>query len=154
MCVLNYDLHQLVPHRGTMLLLDRALEVSATEAKAIVSITPESSFYMPVRGVPSWIGLEYMGQTAAMIAGLQMKQNQLEPHMGMLLGTRKYNNTVPWFALGSELEIHCWEHAVAAGGLAMFCGQIREVNSGEVLASAKLTVYRKPLSEPSGKKYE
>ena len=48
-----------------------------------------------------------MGQTAALIAGYQQAQHALDPHLGMLLGTRKFASTQAWFKAGAELLISC-----------------------------------------------
>lgn len=135
---------QLIPHRPPMLLIDQLLEVSANRSSAQVNITPTSSFYVEGKGVPAWIGLEYMGQTAALIAGFQLEQGLVEPHLGLLLGTRKYSAHTPWFAPGAQLRIICQELAVVGQSLANFTCEIQDLHSDALLASARLTVYRRP----------
>lgn len=138
-------LHDLLPHREPMLLLSKALEVSSKASKAEVLVSSQSSFFVQGRGVPSWIGVEYMGQTAALIAGYQLIHGQTRPHVGLLLGTRKYLASCSWFAEGSRLCISCSESAVVGDGLATFICEIHDVTDGRLLASAKLSVFRKPI---------
>lgn len=141
-------IQDLIPHRGAMALLDQLIEVSAHHAKASVKIEPYSSFFVAERGVPAWIGLEYLGQTAALIAGQQLKQGLVEPHLGLLVGSRQYRCEHPWFTSGTQLLIHCWEHATVGNELATFNGEILSQDEQAVLASGRITVYRQPLAQP------
>src|SRR5690606_18531643 len=138
------QIEQLIPHRPPMLLLNRVVSLSDNSASAEIDIVPEASFFKPRRGVPAWIGVEYMGQTAALIAGFQLEQGLVEPHLGLLLGTRKYSAHTPWFAPGAQLRVICQELAVVGQSLANFTCEIQDLHSDALLASARLTVYRRP----------
>ncbi len=127
-----------------MLLLSRAVLVADDESRAEVDIHQGSSFCQPGRGVPACIGIEYMGQTAALIAGRQLALGTLAPHTGLLLGSRRYRSEREYFSPGERLAIHCRAAATAAGGLASFQCEIRSAD-GELLADAVLSVLRKPL---------
>jgi predicted hotdog family 3-hydroxylacyl-ACP dehydratase len=132
-----------LPHRPPMLLLTRLLSVAKGEASAEVDIDATSSFYIEGKGVPAWIGVEYMGQTAALIAGYQQQHGQLTPHMGFLLGTRRYHAQQPWFTIGSRLRIDCVQAAVVGETLATFdCKITAETRE---LATAQLSVVRKQI---------
>jgi len=137
---------ELIPHRPPMLLIQQLESVTATSAQASLTIDQRSAFFTPGNGVPSWIGVEYMGQTAALIAGYQQQQGELEPHLGLLLGTRKYQAFRPWFAAGTPLLVSCNESAVVGGSLATFHCQIINQSNHEMCAEAKLSVFRKPHS--------
>jgi predicted hotdog family 3-hydroxylacyl-ACP dehydratase len=141
------NLYELIPHREPMLLLNRVMELHDNFSHAQVIINNTSSFFVPDKGVPSWIGIEYMGQTAALIAGYQLKQGNVSPHIGLLLGTRKYQAFTPWFKAGSVLDISCKEIAVVGQELATFQCDIYLNNKKEnsLCATAKLSVFRKPL---------
>ncbi len=138
---------ELIPHRPPMLLIDRLLELGPDHSAAQVDISPASAFFAVGQGVPGWIGVEYMGQTAALIAGYQLEQGLVEPHLGLLLGTRKYSAFTPWFAPGSSLRVSCRELAVVGQNLANFTCDIHDMTSGAHLASARLTVYRRALHQ-------
>ncbi len=144
---MNYSLHELIPHREPMLLLSSVCELGDNFSTAEIIISTSSSFFMPMKGVPSWIGIEYMGQTAALIAGYQLQQGAVTPHLGLLLGTRKYEAFTAWFKDGDVLLVSCKEIAVVGQELATFHCEIRNKNNGELYAAAKLTVFRKPLTE-------
>lgn len=137
------QLYDLIPHREPMLLIDRVVRVAADSAAAEVHINPQASFFQSGLGVPAWIGLEYMGQTAALIAGYQLQHGLTRPHLGFLLGTRQYAMNTDWFCDGDVLLVECHQAAVTGEHLAQF--QCSVSRSGAVLATAKLSVYRKPL---------
>ncbi len=138
-------LYDLIPHREPMLLIDRVVQVAADAATAEVLIHPQASFFQPGLGVPAWIGLEYMGQTAALIAGYQLQQGLTRPHLGFLLGTRQYAMHTTWFRDGDRLLVECQQAVVTGEHLAQF--QCTISRAGDTLASAKLSVYRKPLEQ-------
>jgi predicted hotdog family 3-hydroxylacyl-ACP dehydratase len=147
--MIDSRLIQLIPHRPPMLLLTRLVNVENSMSCAEVDIKATSPFCEPEKGVPSWIGVEYMGQTAALIAGFQLEQGTVEPHLGLLLGTRKYQATSPWFPLDSTLLVECVEVAVVGQNLATFACEIHNKHSGDLYASAKLSVFRRPLQTDS-----
>lgn len=142
---------QLIPHRPPMLLLSRMLDVTHNAARAEVDIDAHSSFFIAGKGVPGWIGVEYMGQTAALIAGYQLQQGKVEPHVGLLLGTRRYSANTPWFAEGSSLTVTCSEVAVVGQSLATFQCDIHDKKTLALYATAKLSVYRRPFEIDSVK---
>lgn len=139
------QISQLIPHRSPMLLLSRLRKVSHNAAQALVDINADSSFFTIGKGVPSWIGVEYMGQTAALIAGYQLQQGIVESHVGLLLGTRKYQANTPWFAEGCSLIVSCTEAAVVGQSLATFQCEIHDHETHALYATAKLSVFRRPL---------
>lgn len=139
------QLYDLIPHREPMLLIDRVVHVAADSAAAEVEISRDASFFHEGMGVPAWIGLEYMGQTAALIAGYQLQQGLTQPHLGFLLGTRQYLMNTSWFCAGDVLLVECHQAAVSGEQLAQFACTIRR--GDDTLASAKLSVYRKPLQQ-------
>ena len=139
------QLYALIPHREPMLLIDQVLRVAQDSSAAQVDINRDSSFFVVNQGVPAWIGLEYMGQTAALIAGYQLQQGLTRPHLGFLLGTRQYAMHTTWFREGDRLVVECEQVAITGEQLAQFQCTIRR--GDDMLATAKLSVYRKPLEQ-------
>lgn len=136
---------KLIPHREPMLLINVLESVDQKHAKATVIIDSETPFFQQGKGVPSWIGLEYMGQTAALIAGHQVDEGLSEPHLGFLMGSRKYETTVEYFQAHSNLTIVCEEAALVGESLATFNCTISNSKTDAILATALLSVFRKPL---------
>lgn len=139
------QLFELIPHREPMLLLNQILQVSDSSSEALVLIDSETPFFDQDKGVPAWIGLEYMGQTSALIAGHQLKQGTAEPHLGFLMGSRKYQTNVSHFKPNKALIVRCDEAALVGDSLATFNCVISEQATGQELASAMLSVFRRPL---------
>ena len=139
------QLFDYLPHRPPMLLLNRMLAVGDNFSRAEVNIQLDSPFIIGDKGVPAWVGIEYMGQTAALIAGHQQRQQKLAKHMGFLLGTRRYKTTVHWFTIGSQLVVECNQAAVVGESLATFDCKITDKQHNAVLATARLSVFRKPV---------
>lgn len=145
--MIDARIYDLIPHREPMLLIHRVAELGATFSSAEIDINETSSFFITGKGVPAWIGVEYMGQTAALIAGYQLQQGTVAPHLGLLLGTRKYEAFVPFFCAGDVLQVRCSEVAVVGDSLANFHCEIINLRDQRLYASAKLSVFRKPLHE-------
>ncbi len=143
----DIDLLALIPHRPPMLLLSRGIAVTERSACAEVDIDAHAAFLVPGRGVPGWIGVEYMGQTAALIAGFQQQHGQMAPHLGMLLGTRRYTTNAAWFEEGTTWRVTCEEVAVVGQQLATFQCEIQNRSTGIHAASARLSVFRRPLQD-------
>lgn len=143
---MTYSILDFLPHRKPMLLVDELLDVSMSASKTRITISEKASFYQAGRGVPSWIGVEYMGQSAACIAGYQLKEGLVDPHIGLLLGTRKYQAMTAWFKPQQVLEVSCEENSTVGGELANFNCKISDAATQEILASAKLSVFRRPIS--------
>ena len=135
---------QLIPHREPMLLINALLDVTQQSSESRVVIDAETPFATK-QGVPAWIGLEYMGQTAALIAGQQQREGLCQPHLGFLMGSRRYQTNVDFFHLGRTLCVRCEQAALVGESLATFSCTISDETTGEQLATALLSVYRRPL---------
>lgn len=140
MTTLPWSIEEVLPHSGRMILLDAVLDVGDTWARAGVGIGEDSMFFEPGRGVPGWVGLEYMAQTIALIFGVQSKRAGEDIRVGMLLGTRRYEVAVDHFPLGLALQVSVSEEW-QDGTMAVFdCGI--ENDAGNRLATARVNVYR------------
>jgi len=88
----DHPIETLIPHSSPMVLLDKIVDFDDDRLVAELTIRIESKFYdSEVKGVPSWVGLEYMSQAIAALAGIHAKKENREIKLGFLLGTRKYN---------------------------------------------------------------
>ena len=74
-------IRSMIPHREPTLLINQLVEVDQKHSKASVIIDQETPFFESGKGVPAWIGLEYMGQTAALIAGHQVQEGLSVNHI-------------------------------------------------------------------------
>lgn len=63
-----YDIARVVPHRGTMRMVDRLVDWD--EDTVVVELrVPDEGPFSHAEGVPAWVGIEYMAQTIAAWAG-------------------------------------------------------------------------------------
>lgn len=136
--LLAWSLEELMPHSRSMLLLDTPTDAGDDWAEAGVRIAEDSLFYDPqVKGVPAWVGLEYMAQTVALYSGICARRAGLPIKLGLLLGTRRYQAETERFVLGSWLTIRAtreWDD----GQMAVFdCS----VSAERPLVSARINVY-------------
>lgn len=140
-------IENLVPHRGAMLLLERALQADAESLSAEVLIHAGSQF-AGESGVGSWVGVEYMAQAVAAHAGYlaHLKGEAVKP--GLLLGSRRYSTTQPLFPFGSTLHVQVHQVLRGDNGLAAFectitlAGGVNREQAAEPVASATLTVFQ------------
>ncbi|MEQ1439710.1 3-hydroxylacyl-ACP dehydratase [Fontimonas sp. SYSU GA230001] len=95
----------LLPHGPGMMLLDDILQLDEAGATCRVRIHPRSRFFEPGRGVPNWVGIEYMAQTIGVHAGHLRTQLGLPVEIGLLLGTRAYACDHAWFRDGEHVHV-------------------------------------------------
>lgn len=114
-----YQVRELVPHSGKMSLLSRIVGYGDGWLQSEVDVTRESTF-ADERGVPAWIGMEYMAQTIAAYAGLQERNQGGVPKIGFLLGSRNYSSSKDYFCHGRTFQIKVELEMVAANGLNVF----------------------------------
>ena len=100
------DMESLIPHRPPMQLIDGVISWDETRLWAHVSIS-ELSPFLDGNGVPTCIGLEYLAQAAAAFFAINAQHTEAgsEPRAGMLIGSRRYTVTLPYFDIGSQLII-------------------------------------------------
>jgi predicted hotdog family 3-hydroxylacyl-ACP dehydratase len=102
----HFKMTELLPHKGRMLLLDEIIDAGPEHVTCGVTIKPDTMFCDGVNGVPSWVGLEYMAQTASTYSGIDEARAGAPATIGLLLGTRRYKTEAPHFAIGAQLRVH------------------------------------------------
>ena len=99
-------IESIVPHRGTMLLIDAVTAVSA-EAVSVRATVRGETWYADADGaMPSWIGMEIMAQAIAAHIGVLARQAGAPPRMGVLLGSNHYQAHRDVFPYGALLLVH------------------------------------------------
>jgi len=101
----KFSIADVLPQQGGMLLLDELVEHGAEHVICAVTIHQGSQFCDGARGVPAWVGLEYMAQTMCAYSGVEEARAGRKPSIGLLLGARRYESQVDHFALGTRLRI-------------------------------------------------
>ena len=139
-----YDITEVVPHSKTMCLLDTLISYDESSTVAQVHITNGSCFATD-KGVPSWIGIEYMAQTIAAYGGATNLDKGQDVNIGFLVGTRKYNCHQPYFALNEMLTIEVVKELEGDNGLNTFSCKIivKDADGTEdIKATANINVYQ------------
>lgn len=98
----RYSAEQVLPHRAPMLLAD-AVSYGADFGQISLTAREDSLFCEGARGVPAWVGIEYMAQAMGVFSGVERRQQGVAPKIGLLIGTRRYDSDVSYFALGTHL---------------------------------------------------
>ncbi|HET7650069.1 MAG TPA: 3-hydroxylacyl-ACP dehydratase [Gammaproteobacteria bacterium] len=135
---MHHDIADVLPHKGPAVLIDRVIEDSRDSIRVSAHIDRTHRFFVAGHGVPSWVGIEMMAQAIAAHAGINGRRENREPRTGMLLGTRRYETTTPWFPEGANLEILAEREFGEDGGLAA-C-QCTILCDGQTLASATIII--------------
>ncbi|MBS0545694.1 MAG: hotdog family protein [Proteobacteria bacterium] len=129
----------LLPHRGTMLLIDRVLAFAGDTASAECTPRPDAWYADGAGAMPAWIGIELMAQTVAAHVGLRKRSEGVPPKQGALLGTRRYTSTEPAFAAGHALRIDSTMIYRDVSGLGAY--DCRITCDGVEVATATLKVF-------------
>ena len=137
----NYDLNEMLPHEAPMLFIDDIKEVDMEHETltSIVKIHRNKLFYdKKLNGVNSVAGIEYMAQTIGCYA--YFKNNMQKPKIGLLLGTKLYNNKIEVFPNGEEYNVKVQE-VFSDNEIVVFDCLMYDKN-GEEVASATINAYQ------------
>ena len=131
---------ELVPHAPPMLLIERILE--HTDDYTVCSVRPEDSALFAESGgrIPSWLGLEYMAQCAAVHGGLAARDRGEPPKPGLLLGSRRLQLHTPAFEAGDPLRVVARHHRGELGLVTFDC-RVESEAGDEVLAEGRVNLY-------------
>ena len=133
------EISELVPHAQPMLLLERVLE-HAGASTVCSALTSASRLFAEADGsVPSWVGLEYMAQCAAVHGGLASRARGETPRPGLLLGSRRLQLHTPAFEAGARLRVEARHHRGELGLVSFDCS-IHSAGD-ERLAEGRINLY-------------
>jgi predicted hotdog family 3-hydroxylacyl-ACP dehydratase len=139
-------LAELLPHGPGMVLLDRMLGVGPDWGEAEVTIRRDSRFSDGTAGVPGYVGIEYMAQTLAAFAGAQRLERGQPVQIALLLGTRRYESQVGWFAPGWTLTARVTQLLHTADGVSAFACEL--AHGATRVAHAEIKAYQPDDIEP------
>ena len=135
----HFDIKELVPHSGKMLLLEHVIDYDRQSLTAEIIVRQDGLFDQG-QTVPAWLGIEYMAQTIAAFTGVTDRLAGRPIRSGFLLGTRRYEVDRSAFDVGEQLIVAVTE-LMRDQALAVFDCQL---SGNNVTASAKLNVYQPP----------
>lgn len=131
---------ELVPHEGPLRLIDEVLASDDEHIVAVAIVRDDGPFHVAGRGVPGYLGFEYMAQTISAQDGLERRKIGQKPQLGFLLGSRRYAVATDWFQAGERLEVTA-RAVLNEGELRAFACTIAG-RGNPSLATALVNVYR------------
>jgi predicted hotdog family 3-hydroxylacyl-ACP dehydratase len=99
-------IEDLIPHRGTMLLIDRIVAFKSDSVSAEYAPRVDGWYVDQQGNMPAWIGIELMAQAIAAHVSLLNNSDGAPLQPGALVGTRSYHSVVPFFSVNEILSVH------------------------------------------------
>ena len=132
------DVAKLVPHAGKMLLLSRIARHNVEERMLVseVDIAANDLFYdETLKGVPVWVGFEYMAQSISALSGIYNRHLDISPRVGFIVSVSAYKANAVAFAPGTTVSVKVHETMRIESDVMFTC----EIKCGEtVLATGML----------------
>jgi predicted hotdog family 3-hydroxylacyl-ACP dehydratase len=122
-----------------MLLLEHVLEHTPEFTVCRIDVRRSTLFADADGSVPSWLGLEYIAQCAAVHGGLAARDRGEPPRPGLLLGSRRLRLHADRFEAEPPLEVTARHHR-GESGLVAFEGTVTNPR-GDVLADGRINLY-------------
>lgn len=132
---------EFVKHREPMLLLDTVVGCEEERTVCEWRVDPDDSFVEPGRGVPAYVGVEFMAQCVAVHAGARARVVGLGPPLGFLLGTRHFMTSVTHFEVGETYRATCDELIRDASGMGSY--ECSVLHGNTIVATARIAVLEK-----------
>ena len=133
------ELELMLPHKSPMVLVDRL--ISHDNKSAVVEAIVKDEYPFTEGGVGTWVGLEFMAQSAAVLAKLTKQVSSDKASLGFLLGSRSFTAYVPEFAPGQRVTVEIeLDPAVEGQVMVNARGRVRDA-SGQVICEGSLTLY-------------
>ena len=136
-----YPVEQLLPQAHPMILIDEIVGCEQNCLWAAVAVRPGAQFFVDGCGIAAHIAIEWMAQTCAALVGLQALDAGQKVRLGLLLGTRNFKATVPWFRVGERLII-TGSLTYRDQQMGVFDCAVARDPGAVVVASAQLTTYQ------------
>lgn len=131
---------ELAPHAPPMLLVDTVVSSADNRQQTETTVRADNPFFVPGRGLPSYVGFELMAQSISIYDGILRRENGEPPAIGFLLGCRRYKVTRDWFEEGERLMIEI-ESLLDEGEMRSFNCRIVGPG-GEEFATGAINVFR------------
>lgn len=136
----NPTIEELLPHRGTMLLIDEVLEVDAVHAVTLSTVRPDWPL-TDARGAESLICVELAAQTAGVCNGWErIRTRGLDSdRMGWLVAVKRADFFVDRLPLGGRIEARA-ENTLAFDKFREVASRLHQ--DGRLAASVVLQLYQ------------
>ncbi len=132
---------EFIPHRDPMILISQLLEHNHDSLLTQTDISATSPYFDPcLNGVPNYVGIEYMAQSIAALAGVEAHLRDDIIRVGFLLGSRKLKMHIAQFDAGQSYQTRVSRLYQEESGLAVFDCQI--LHNQVVVAEANVNVFQ------------
>jgi predicted hotdog family 3-hydroxylacyl-ACP dehydratase len=128
---------ELVPHAGSMILVDALTAWAPGEATARLTIRDRAPFVKDGR-VETVVSIEYMAQTVAACLGYEALRGGSGVRVGMIIACKRFVAHVPSFAVDDALTITV---KCIRGNDTLSHFDCRVERTGELASAAVLTLY-------------
>jgi predicted hotdog family 3-hydroxylacyl-ACP dehydratase len=133
-------IEDVLPHRGTMRLLNEIVSCTDDALAAHAMVDP-GAWYSDAQGaMPAWIGIELMAQAIAAHVGLIAMRAGGRARPGVLLGANRYEAHESAFAPGARLRVEAKELLKSEQGYGAYACTIAA--DGRCLAQAVVKVFQ------------
>ena len=136
---MSSELEQMLPHKSSMVLVDRL--ISSNDHSAIVEATIKADYPFTGESVGTWVGLELMAQSAAVLAKLTKQAHSDKASLGFLLGSRSFTAHVPKFMPGQKVTIEIELDPAGEGQTMVNARGMVKDPTGQVICEGSLTLY-------------
>ena len=136
---MSSQLSGLLPHAAPMLLVDEL--ISSTEHSAVIGVTIRDSYPFTQGNVGTWLGMELMAQSAAVLSKIRSQQKSDKPTLGFLLGCRSFIAHIPAFTPGQQVLVEIELNPESQGQVTISASGIIKDISGQLLCEGVLTLY-------------
>jgi predicted hotdog family 3-hydroxylacyl-ACP dehydratase len=134
------SIETILPHRGTMLLLDSVSAFNDETLTAHAMVRSDAWYADAAGGMPAWIGVELMAQAIAAHVALLAMRDGGKARPGVLLGSRSYQAQKTSFPADAQLTIEVKELLRSEGGHGAYECSI--VHDAERCAQAIVKVFQ------------
>jgi predicted hotdog family 3-hydroxylacyl-ACP dehydratase len=138
----DYRFESVVPHTGTMVLLDHIDFWNEQELQASVTVRADAPF-ADERGIPAWVGIELMAQSIGAFGGCRARHGGNPVKIGFLVGSRRYTCSQSYFPVDAQLQVHVKEIIHGDNGLCVFECNLQGVGEhAGINATANINVFQ------------
>ena len=135
---MSSELIGMLPHDSSMLLVDRI--ISSNDYSVVIEATIRDDYPFSNDTAGSWIGLELMAQSAAVLSRLRNSDKSAEPSLGFLLSSRNFIAYVPEFTPGQKVTIEIQLDPESLAQPTVSASGIIKDDSGRAICEGTLTL--------------
>lgn len=133
------ELEKMLPHMPPMILVDRLISNHAHSVT--VGATIKNDYPFTSGAIGTWIGLELIAQSAAVLSKLTKQASSDKASLGFLLGSRGFTAHIPEFTPGQKVLVEVELDPVGEGQATVNArGRVKDTY-GQIICEGTLTLY-------------